>query len=355
MNPVESDPANMFQGFNSALSSSAEMDFSLLASNMQKFLNISEEPPAKMFKSSDPGSPCLEVAKRGKPRSCAELEDITVYRCSFCPLYFNSKALLARHALRIHHKAVVSLLQDGSTPQHLKCHFCVHKVMHKHQKLLLLHIEKKHSVEFVSFLKQVCAPPLGSFNIGNSSVPDERTVELVDGGLHNISLSDEINENAGCEIQRLSMLKKSSKEPNQSVSETGKSFPFRNLSDQVKLKVTVQSANQSCAKRKLVLDGSDCAFGNIFSLKENIPPKDSLSATLARSAWQHVEGKHFACGRCKEGFSCNALLLDHVSVRHRGPLRLLQPIFTCGLCSASFYKNSFLVRHCYRHHTPKRV
>lgn len=367
MNLQKDSVTDSLQGFN-PIKSGAEMDYSLLASDMQKFLHISsksteldEEPPRKLFKSSLLGHSSMDASK-GKLRTFAELEDIAVNKCPFCPASFNSKNLLARHTLRIHHKAVVNLLQDGSTQQHLKCRFCVHKVMHRHQKLLLLHLEKKHSVEFVSFLRQICVPSSEACNLGDIQVLNEQAVDLVHEGFQNISLSScikdsDINTNSGMIVmaprkEDEKLPKNSNKSENfmGSVAElkTGHTYPF------IQVAITDHMTNHSYAKRKLILDGtSDCALSKTFLMKENVPPKESLSTTLASSGWQHASGKHFTCGRCKEAFSCNALLLDHVSARHRGPLRLLQPIFTCGLCSAAFYKNSFLVRHCYQHHTPK--
>lgn len=297
---------------------SSDMDYSLLASDMHKFLNIStsnrlEGKPARPSCSSSPDM------KKSKLRNGAYLEDIDSHKCPLCPTCFNAKDLLARHALRIHQKAVVSLLQDVSTEQHLKCQFCVHKVMHRHQKLLLLHLEKKHAVEFVAFLKQSWMPS----SIGH-----------LQEGMKGMSLS-------GLAVK--------------SKVESGSQICHKNGVGKSKLCRHSQAPNHSFAKRKLNLDETcNLQPSKSFLMKENSgTPEEPLNTTLAGYAWKHAEGKHFACGQCKEAFSCNALLLDHVSGRHRGPLRLLKPLYTCGLCSASFYKNSFLVRHCYQHHTPK--
>lgn len=59
----------------------------------------------------------------------------------------------------------------------------------------------------------------------------------------------------------------------------------------------------------------------------------------------------FKCGLCFEGFTKNALLLEHLRRNHKG-LKLL-PQYRCGECDAKFFRNSFLVRHCWFHHTPK--
>ncbi|XP_034232959.1 uncharacterized protein LOC117640536 [Thrips palmi] len=324
---------------------SAEMDYTLLASDMHKVLNI---PKSNMLEGEPGGSSCnnnLSDAKKSKSRNGTCLEDVHSNKCPLCPLSFNAKELLARHALRVHQKAVVSLLQDVSTEQHLKCRFCVHKVMHRHQKLLLLHLEKKHAVEFVAFLKQSWIPS---------------SISHLQEGMKSLSLfGSDVNSKAN-ESPSTAM-----NEPeNDAVFHIPSNKPINFLGNQlsnIEISVVINSripcaqpSNYSFAKRKLILDGScNSQPSRAFLMKENVPPEEPLHATLAGSAWKHAEGKHFACGRCKEAFSCNALLLDHVSVRHRGPLRLLQPLYTCGLCSASFYKNSFLVRHCYQHHTPK--
>lgn len=338
-----SDPINLGNVSKSkeSFASSSEIDYSLLASDMEKLLNISKSNvlQGELVRSSQNNLP---DSKKSKPRSGAYLEDIDSHKCPMCPMNFNAKDLLARHALRVHQKAVVGLLQDVSTEQYLKCRFCVHKVMQRHQKLLLLHLEKKHSVEFVAFLKQSWLPSsIGHLQEGLKGM-----------SLTGFAASADVHEN----------IFPGKKNPD-NVQETFPVFPDKpmngidrpSLSLEVSVRVPqVQPSNCSFAKRKLNLDES-CNFqpSRAFVMKENVPPEEPLNATLAGSAWKHADGKHFACGRCKEAFSCNALLLDHVSVRHRGPLRLLQPLFTCGLCSASFYKNSFLVRHCYRHHTPK--
>lgn len=342
---------------------STEMDFSLLASEMQKFLtitsseatqNASERRVGAVSHGYSTGTPGGEF-RRPRAHISSYLEDIEVLRCPLCPSTFNAKDLLAKHALRIHHKAVVTLLQGGSTEQHLKCRFCVHKVMQRHHKLLLLHLEKKHSTEFISFLRQSFLPtsvPSGANNKGICQpVADLQT------NLESISLSRSVKPTECCISTDQASTLKYCDESNINSLTKPKTF-FDNFLDKPKAIRTSdfppQISNHSLAKRKLFLDGSvrtrSCAGS---PMKENIPPGDSLHATLAASRWKHASGKHFSCGRCKEAFSCNALLLDHVSIRHRGPLRLLQPLFKCGLCSASFYKNSFLVRHCYRHHSPK--
>lgn len=320
---------------------SSDMDFLLLASHIQKSLTISAngvdiEDNQRRVTSVSGESSCANMDfKRSKLRSSAYLEDIEVYKCSLCSISCSTKDLLIKHALRIHHKAVVALLQNGSTEQHLKCRFCVHKVMLRHQKLLLLHLEKKHATEFLSFFKQSCV----------SSAKPQDTSKHVSS-----NVSTPLQNN----VAAVSLFKNDNNMIKQGPIFHGvhKNELFKDPSDNKKS--CHQLFNRSYAKRKLVLDDTlGCRPYTAEVMKENVPPVESFSVVLAGSAWKHAKGKHFACGRCKEAFSCNALLLDHVSVRHRGPLRLLQPLFTCGLCSASFYKNSFLVRHCYRHHTPQ--
>lgn len=321
---------------------SSDMDFLLLASHIQKSLTISpnaaaiEDNRLKVTSLSQESSCANMDLKRSKLRSSAYLEDIDLYKCSLCSVSCSTKDLLIKHALRIHHKAVVALLQNGSTEQHLKCRFCVHKVMLRHQKLLLLHLEKKHATEFLSFFKQLCVSSAKPQDI--SSHASSVVSTPLQNNMAAVSLFK--NEN--------NMMKQ------------GPIFDFGVPKDELckdpsnNKNSGHQLFNHSYAKRKLVLDDTlGCHPYTAQLMKENVPPVESFSVVLARSGWKHARGKHFACGRCKEAFSCNALLLDHVSVRHRGPLRLLQPLFTCGLCSASFYKNSFLVRHCYRHHTPQ--
>lgn len=326
---------------------SCEMDYSLLASDMQKMLTISVN-----CKNGHTHTNPHPDKKKLRSRSCAYLEDIDVHKCPLCSGNFSSKDLLAKHALRIHHKAIVALLQDGSTEQHLKCWFCVHKVMHRHQKLLLLHLEKKHAVEFVSYFRQSFLPSTASELTKKEAPRGHEIIANLQEDMEGMSLSHGVSNNLlskkfDSQTEMLDTFPKL-------VNFEGTLFPGSE-NDSSSKNLVNQLSSSSYVKRKLVLDGTiNCHAGKVSLLmKENIPPKESLSVTLSRSGWKHVPGRPYACGRCKEAFSCNALLLDHVSARHRGPLRLLKPLYTCGLCSASFYKNSFLVRHCYQHHTPK--
>lgn len=327
----------------------SEMDYSLLALDMHKFLHISSV-------ASDGSSTSGVSAKNNaggstsnkRLKTCnAYLEDFEMNKCPLCSSSYHAKDTLAKHALRIHHKAVVALLQDGSTQQHLKCPFCVHKVMHKHHKLLLLHLEKKHAVEFISFLRQSCIPSSMSYETGIAQ--SQLTAVNLHERIEEMSLSH-FDNNKSSTQSNFSITNSSPNQPKFTENQffLGPKFPFSEL------KTTNQLIKRPYAKRKLILDGSDSQSLKISYMKENVPPKEPLSIPLSggRWDWKHAAGKPFACGRCKEAFSCNALLLDHVSSRHRGPLRLLQPLFTCGFCSASFYKNSFLVRHCFQHHTP---
>ncbi|KAK3907632.1 Transcription factor Ken 2 [Frankliniella fusca] len=326
----------------------SEMDYSLLASDMQKFLHISSTVSSESTSGVGTKVNGFNTNRRCKTRGGAYLEDYEINKCPLCSVSYHAKDTLAKHALRIHLKAVVALLQDVSTQQHLKCPFCVHKVMLRHQKLLLLHLEKKHAIEFLSFLRQSSVSK--SIPLGNEITQSHLSAVNLHERMEGMSLSHfEKAVTAGT----MPCLLKQDPTPTDSASNEeqfflGSKFPLSNL------KPCNLFLNQPYAKRKLILDGSDSRAVRMSHMKENLPPKESLSTTLSKGRWiwKHAQGKPFACGRCKEAFSCNAFLLDHVSGKHRGPLRLLQPVFTCGFCSASFYKNSFLVRHCFQHHTP---
>ena len=281
----------------------AEMDYSLLAVDMQKLLHISrtgvteEQPP--------PG----QVSRRPSIKM-NEMEDIPDHKCSFCSGNFTAKDLLSKHMLRIHHKDVINIFsQYSNTHEYLKCPFCVYKLSEKHKKLFLLHLEKKHSFEFVASIKD-----------------------------HFSSSSESIAPADAQDTPKLAV-------PFHEVP--GRKEPFWN-----------RPVNNS-VRRKLQLGGDRSVkvepSAQVLYLKENAPSNRRIDdeQSMRNLMWKRSSVKQFVCGRCREAFAYNALLLDHINVRHRGPLKLVQPLYHCGLCTATFFKNKFLVRHCFHHHSPQ--
>ncbi|XP_067002191.2 uncharacterized protein [Anabrus simplex] len=80
-------------------------------------------------------------------------EKFTFNPCPYCHAKFYLKALVSKHVMRYHQNDVINIFQCSGPDTYTTCIFCSHKVLKKHEKLLLIHIEKKHGTELQSFIE----------------------------------------------------------------------------------------------------------------------------------------------------------------------------------------------------------
>ncbi|XP_075229580.1 uncharacterized protein LOC142329130 [Lycorma delicatula] len=84
-------------------------------------------------------------------------EFIEFNSCPFCHATFYNKDLLPKHVVRKHQECVMSMFTDVNPDRYVHCPFCNHKVLVRHSKLLINHIEKKHSTEFQLAISSRCS------------------------------------------------------------------------------------------------------------------------------------------------------------------------------------------------------
>lgn len=315
--------------------------------------------------------------------------DIKFHLCPFCHAKFYVKELLPKHVLHKHQESVITLSTGIDLTIYAQCRFCPHKVLHKHVKRLMVHIEKKHYKEFLALIQ----------NQTSNLLMNPEDLKYFDADISEASFTTGLNKD---------MNKLSTKDSSQAVKKKSILKPvskysgaknFVNLNklqeNDTSLSGTFQEIKiRGSARRKLRFDLPNSPEDD--HNKENILNQFRKQKTR-KSRWRLFFGKRrmdkvnktqatgrrmdsplkgsddnstpifstvgfkgegveqlavlqFKCGLCFEGFDNNAHLLDHLRRLHRG--LNLQPQYRCGECHAKFYRNSFLVRHCWYHHTP---
>lgn len=79
--------------------------------------------------------------------------DIKFHLCPFCHAKFYVKELLPKHVLHKHQESVITSSTGIDLTSYAQCRFCPHKVLYKHVKRLMVHIEKKHYKEFLALIQ----------------------------------------------------------------------------------------------------------------------------------------------------------------------------------------------------------
>lgn len=329
-----------------------------------------------------------------------ELKEVTqskispFFACPFCHAKFYLKELLPRHIFRKHEDSLIGVFSTGVADEYLQCNFCPHRVLRKHYKLIMIHIEKKHFGEF-----QKCVEtkyPNTFLSCEDLTRELESKPKVLTPGL-----SRKL-ENMHCDSPN-SKVKSILKSPTNSPCRSNFSLDgdFNDMTHQIQLSNSVrrklkfdlpespeENKENSFAELKLKFPENDTSFSsrfkNLFKSKNKIPiksspkqsPKKEKLPTLFitsspiqkdspknKSYLRHdidfkkekgiamLTGYQFKCGLCSESFETNANLLNHLHKSHRGIK--LRAQYRCGECHAKFYRNSYLVRHCWFHHTPK--
>ncbi|KAL1456678.1 hypothetical protein WDU94_001390 [Cyamophila willieti] len=328
-----------------------------------------------------------------------ELKDVThskispFFACPFCHAKFYLKELLPRHIFRKHEDSLIGVFSTGMSNEYLQCNFCPHKVLRKHHKLIMIHIEKKHFNEFQKCVETkypetfMCCEDL-------TRELDTKSGEFTPG------LSRKF-ENMACDSPNTARVKSILKSPTNSPvrAEFTLDGDFNDMTRQIQLSNSVRrklkfdlpdsfedNKENSLSDLKLKFpeeNSFSSKFKKLFKSKKNpsvtVSPKKSpkkeklptlfiTSSPIQRdspkkSYLRHdidfkkekgialLSGYQFKCGLCSESYKTNADLLNHLHQNHRGIQ--LRAQYKCGECQAKFYRNSYLVRHCWFHHTPK--
>jgi hypothetical protein len=311
--------------------------------------------------------------------------EVDFHPCPFCHAKFYLRELLPKHLVRKHERSLISMFGGAGQEDFFLCRFCPHKVLKKHHKLLMVHIEKKHYAELENYV-------FGKYSTVAMSCEDlaglddevKVTDQIITPGLSEemtgLATDDQVLY-ARKPILIKPILKTSSAyksepevdlegslpdlyQPSGSVEyeEITEGNPRRRLrfdlpdSPQEQTPKFNMKLKYAFAKKKKsrwnFLSRSKGAENDMVPLKgsprKTPPPKGSIRSPLKNTG---NLPRQFKCGLCSEAFENNAHLLEHLRRSHKG--LKLQARYRCGECEAKFYRNSFLVRHCWFHHRPR--
>lgn len=330
-----------------------------------------------------------------------ELQEVTrskitpFFACPLCHAKFYLKELLPRHIFRKHEDSLMGVFSTGEVNEYLQCNFCPHRVLRKHYKLIMIHIEKKHFAEFQKCVETKYPKTFLSCEDLTRELESEPRV-LTPG------LSKKL-ESLNCDSPNNSRVRSILKSPTNSPcrAEFSLDGDFNDMTRQIQISNSVrrklkfdlpdspENKENSFSELKLKFSESDSSFSSRFKKlfkskvrtpvklspkqspkKEKLPTLFITSSPIQRdspkkdkSYLRHnidfkkekgiamLTGYQFKCGLCSESFETNANLLNHLHKSHRGIQ--LRAQYRCGECHAKFYRNSYLVRHCWFHHTPK--
>ncbi|KAI5729465.1 hypothetical protein M8J76_002811 [Diaphorina citri] len=332
-----------------------------------------------------------------------ELQEVThskitpFFACPFCHAKFYLKELLPRHIFRKHEDSLIGVFSTGTAEEYLQCNFCPHRVLRKHHKLIMIHMEKKHFTEFQKCVETKYPKTFMSCEDLTRQLESEPKV-LTPG------LSKKF-ENMHCDSPNTTKMRSILKSPTNSPCRADFSLDgdFNDMTRQIQLSNSVrrklkfdipdspeENKENSFSELKLKFpeeNSFSSKFKKLFKSKNNkemkspspkspkkekLPTlfitssplqKDSPKNKNQKSYLKHdidfkkekdiskLTGYQFKCGLCSESYETNANLLNHLHKSHRGIQ--LRAQYRCGECQAKFYRNSYLVRHCWFHHTPK--
>lgn len=284
------------------------------------------------------------------------------YKCPFCEAKFFHKDLLPRHVMRKHELCVINMFSGFSPEKYVYCRFCPHKILKKHFKLLIIHIEKKHFQLFEKYL-------IDKYSVFTNHCDD---IESLDVGLKNDNspgLSFQMNkltteESGNSSPQFKSILKPRTAYPIEATEEVD-SIMLQTEVNVVYANLEVKPTGSKKARRRLRFDIPDPSLEGCDE-KENLdvtPNKKKKLNDRRNFKWLNLlkskKGNdsldanflaNYKCGVCSEVFNKNSKLTEHVKKMHK---RLfLQAQYCCGDCDAKFYSNKFLLMHCKYHHAP---
>lgn len=305
---------------------------------------------------------------------------IEFHACPFCHAKFFMKDLLPRHVLMKHEDSVI--FKGLGHSDYAQCRFCSYKLLQRHVKRLVMHIEKKHMTDLDNFLKHQ-----------NTSVTlSTKEMKFFCDDIEELSLEsceninkDNIRQSVGKMRCIKSILKPPSTPQNHNLERcamTPNNGSYEAIRQQNsarrKLRFDLpESLNENKENRGLSKLPTSDKKGKLrwFSMfKKNkrqgsqlsspifkpttTPPKTPCDKSTSFFTKFHLENDgvspltthHFKCGLCYQEFQNNAELLSHLRSEHRGLNFTAQ--YRCGACNAKFYRNSYLVRHCWFHHTP---
>lgn len=310
------------------------------------------------------------------------------HACPFCHAKFYVKDLLTRHVLAKHEDSVV--FQGLGRNNYAQCRFCSVKLLQKHLKRLIMHVEKKHMTEFENFLKHQNTSVTLSSKDMKFFCEDMET--LSSSYVNKQEENPTSKESSGKKVCRVKSILKPANTPLSGTPSISKNVrkcletPNNGSYEAIRI--------QNSARRKLRFDIPDSVDEDkenrrtlVHPTKEKknkvrwfslfkkdkrqasqicspafkpalTPPKSPCEKTTSFFTKFHLENdgvsplttNHFKCGLCYEDFENNAQLLNHLQLQHRGINLTAQ--YRCGACNAKFYRNSYLVRHCWYHHTP---
>ncbi|XP_046666228.1 uncharacterized protein LOC124358021 [Homalodisca vitripennis] len=307
---------------------------------------------------------------------------IEFHACPFCHAKFYVKDLLPKHVLSKHEDSVI--FTGLGRNNYAQCRFCSFKLLRKHIKRLVMHVEKKHVSEFENFLKsQNTSVALSSkdmkffcediemqcaSNVGKKleKMTAEEKVKRIKSILkpskvnsqcdtpQNQSINSLTLNNGSYEAIRIqnSARRKLRFDIPESMDEDKENNLIPNQPIKVKKNKVKWFSLFKKEKRQLYQSSSPVFKPNMT------PPKNPCEKTTSFFTKFHLEHdgvsplttNHFKCGLCYEDFENNAQLLNHLQCQHKG--LSLSAQYRCGACNAKFYRNSYLVRHCWFHHTP---
>lgn len=305
------------------------------------------------------------------------------HACPFCHAKFYVKDLLPKHVLAKHEDSVI--FKGLGHNNYTQCRFCSIKLLPKHLKRLIMHVEKRHMTELENFLKHQ------NTNVTLSSKDMkffcDNIEELTSFGMKKIHKSSNERGN-GKSIKRVKSILKPVKTTvtltpkNDHLMETPNNgsyeairiqnsarrklrFDIPESMDEDKENQTEETLNSKPRKNKvrwfsLFKKEKKPSYQSASPIFKPLstPPKNACEKTTSFFTKFHLENdgvsplasNHFKCGLCHEDFENNAQLLNHLQVMHKGFNLTAQ--YRCGACNAKFYRNSYLVRHCWYHHTP---
>lgn len=340
---------------------------------------------------------------------------ILLHPCPLCNAKFYMKLLLPKHILHSHQQAVILMLQENQSDHLISCKFCSFKVLTRHSKLLLNHMEKKHCVEFEHFVRNkfsnesnlsrgkcdkssnnmlhICSLKMltqlsNEQCVGNDMITNDAKLPLKPILKSNTKVHTNFLDSNGGErssgVRR--KLRFSDSDPEliekveinhckdkkkMKIRFSWKSLFKRRKSKQfgkgIKVITSTPFSNSNHNKKQNsdiwwdeINSCSPAKKARISTIRNN---SDELAVvnsnesafqlkTLSMNQSELTYIKQFKCAVCLAAYNNNSELLKHVKKEHKGLFNILKPQYRCGECEAKFFKNSFLVRHCKFHHTP---
>ncbi|XP_024082230.1 uncharacterized protein LOC106665861 [Cimex lectularius] len=295
---------------------------------------------------------------------------IDFHQCPFCQSKFYHRHLLPKHIIRNHEMCVVNMFSGFSPEKYVYCRFCPHKIMRKHFKLLIIHIEKKHYPLFEKYVITKYSNITKSMEDLFEQKKPSSAMRYESPGLSVDLLKLSTNDDEeGKKFNGVRPILKAKTaypldqsecvaDQNETQVYANLNVPPKNLRRKLRFNLPDSpETNEIIPGKKKKRDDQNKKSKWAFSSKskklkrsvkaeknkENLEDPESVSDLATQLC-------RFKCGLCSESFHVNAKLLDHLKKKHKG--FVFQARYKCGVCHAKFYKNDYLVRHCWHNHGP---